>query len=47
MVETKPLTGILLCYAPSSTTAIYLQVRPNHHRKEYEKASFDKLLTSR
>jgi len=27
-----------------STTAIYLQAKPNHRRKAYEKAGFDELL---
>lgn len=35
-----------LGHASLSTTAIYLQARPNHRRKAYEKAGFDKLLTS-
>ena len=33
-----------LGHSSLSTTAIYLQARPNHRRKEYEKAGFDKLL---
>jgi len=33
-----------LGYSSLSTTAIYLQARPNHRRKAYEKAGFDKLL---
>jgi integrase/recombinase XerD len=36
-----------LGHASLSTTAIYLRARPNHRRKAYEKAGFDKLLTSR
>lgn len=36
-----------LGHASLSTTAIYLQARPNHRRKAYEKAGFDRLLTSR
>jgi integrase/recombinase XerD len=36
-----------LGHASLSTTAIYLQARPNHRRKAYEKAGFDKLLISR
>ena len=37
-----------LGHSSLSTTAIYLQARPNHRRKAYEKAGFDKLLdTSR
>jgi hypothetical protein len=27
-----------------TTTAIYLQARPNHRRMAYENAGFDKLL---
>ena len=36
-----------LGHASLSTTAIYLQARPNHRRKAYEKAGFDKFLASR
>jgi integrase len=36
-----------LGHASLSTTAIYLKARPNHRRKAYEKAGFDKLLASR
>jgi integrase/recombinase XerD len=36
-----------LGHASLSTTAIYLRARPNHRRKAYEKAGFDKLLTFR
>jgi len=36
-----------LGHASLSTTAIYLQARPNHRRKAYEKAGFDNLLVSR
>jgi integrase len=36
-----------LGHASLSTTAIYLQARPNHRRKAYERAEFDKLLTPR
>jgi hypothetical protein len=28
-----------------TTTAIYLQARPNHRRRAYETAGFDKLLS--
>lgn len=35
-----------LGHASLSTTTIYLQARPNHRRKAYEKAGFDRLLTS-
>jgi integrase/recombinase XerD len=33
-----------LGHASLSTTAIYLQARPNHRRKAYENAGFDRLL---
>jgi integrase/recombinase XerD len=33
-----------LGHSSLTTTAIYLQARPNHRRKAYEKAGFDKLL---
>jgi integrase len=33
-----------LGHSSLSTTAIYLQARPNHRRKAYETAGFDKLL---
>jgi integrase/recombinase XerD len=33
-----------LGHSSLSTTAIYLRARPNHRRKAYEKAGFDKLL---
>ena len=36
-----------LGHASLSTTAIYLQARPNHRRKAYEKAGFDRLIASR
>ena len=36
-----------LGHSSLTTTAIYLQARPNHRRNAYEKAGFDKLLTSR
>lgn len=35
-----------LGHSSLTTTAIYLQARPNHRRNAYEKAGFDKLLTS-
>lgn len=35
-----------LGHSSLATTAIYLQARPNHRRNAYEKAGFDKLLTS-
>jgi integrase/recombinase XerD len=34
-----------LGHSSLTTTAIYLQARPNHRRNAYEKAGFDKLLT--
>ena len=34
-----------LGHSSLSTTAIYLQTRPNHRRKAYENAGFDRLLT--
>jgi len=34
-----------LGHSSLTTTAIYLQARPNHRRKAYEKAGFDKLLS--
>ena len=33
-----------LGHSSLSTTAIYLRARPNHRRKAYEMAGFDKLL---
>jgi integrase/recombinase XerD len=36
-----------LGHSSLTTTAIYLQARPNHRRKAYEADGFDKLLTSR
>jgi integrase len=33
-----------LGHSSLTTTAIYLRARPNHRRKAYEKAGFDKLL---
>jgi integrase len=33
-----------LGHSSLSTTAIYLKARPNHRRKAYEKAGFDKML---
>jgi site-specific recombinase XerD len=33
-----------LGHSSLTTTAIYLQARPNHRREAYEKAGFDKLL---
>jgi site-specific recombinase XerD len=36
-----------LGHASLSTTAIYLRARPNHRRKAYEKAGFDRLLACR
>jgi integrase/recombinase XerD len=36
-----------LGHSSLTTTAIYLQARPNHRRKAYETAGFDKLLSSR
>jgi site-specific recombinase XerD len=33
-----------LGHASLSTTAIYLQARPNHRRRAYERAGFDELL---
>jgi len=33
-----------LGHSSLTTTAIYLQARPNHRRKAYEKAGFDQLL---
>ena len=33
-----------LGHSSLSTTAVYLQARPNHRRNAYEKAGFDKLL---
>ena len=35
-----------LGHSSLSTTAVYLRARPNHRRKAYEKAGFDKLLNS-
>jgi integrase/recombinase XerD len=35
-----------LGHSSLTTTAIYLQARPNHRRKAYETAGFDKLLSS-
>lgn len=35
-----------LGHSSLTTTAIYLQARPNHRRKAYENAGFDKLLNS-
>jgi integrase/recombinase XerD len=35
-----------LGHSSLTTTAIYLQARPNHRRNAYEKAGFNKLLTS-
>lgn len=35
-----------LGHSSLTTTAIYLQARPNHRRNAYENAGFDKLLTS-
>jgi integrase/recombinase XerD len=35
-----------LGHSSLTTTAIYLQARPNHRRNAYEKAGFDKLLIS-
>jgi integrase/recombinase XerD len=34
-----------LGHSSLTTTAIYLQARPNHRRKAYETAGFDKLLS--
>ena len=36
-----------LGHSSLSTTAIYLRARPNHRRKAYQKAGFDKLLNPR
>jgi integrase/recombinase XerD len=36
-----------LGHSSLTTTAIYLQARPNHRRNAYEKAGFDRLLTLR
>jgi len=33
-----------LGHSSLTTTEIYLQARPNHRRKSYEKAGFDQLL---
>jgi site-specific recombinase XerD len=33
-----------LCHASLSTPAIYLQARPNHRRRAYERAGFDEML---
>jgi integrase/recombinase XerD len=33
-----------LGHSSLTTTAIYLQARPNHRRKAHEKAGFDQLL---
>jgi integrase len=35
-----------LGHSSLTTTAIYLHARPNHRRKAYENAGFDRLLTS-
>jgi integrase/recombinase XerD len=35
-----------LGHSSLTTTAIYLQARPNHRRKAYETAGFDKLLST-
>jgi integrase/recombinase XerD len=35
-----------LGHSSLTTTAIYLQARPNHRRRAYESAGFDKLLSS-
>jgi len=36
-----------LGHSSLTTTAIYLQARPNHRRKAYENAGFDGLLNAR